>query len=59
MANTDRVVFTKEMKKDYTILMPNMLYMHFKVMMPIFNTCGYHAVLLENEDRSVIEAGLK
>ncbi len=59
MANTDRVVFTKEMKKDYTILVPNMLHMHFKVMVPIFNTCGYKCVLLENEDRSVIEAGLK
>ena len=59
MANIDRVVFTKEMKKDYTILVPNMLHMHFKVMVPIFNTCGYHCVLLENEERSVIEAGLK
>ena len=59
MANTDRVVFTKEMKKDYTILVPNMLHMHFKVMVPIFNTCGYKCVLLENEDRSVVEAGLK
>ena len=36
-----------------------MLHMHFKVMVPIFNTCGYKCVLLENEDRSVIEAGLK
>ena len=59
MADTNRVIFTKEMKKDYTILVPNMLHMHFKVMVPIFNTCGYHCVLLENEDRSVIEAGLK
>ena len=57
MANTDRVVFTKEMKKDYTILIPNMLHMHFKVMVPILNTGGYNCVLLENEDRSVIEAG--
>ena len=59
MEQTGRVVFTKEMKSSYTILVPNMLHMHFKVMVPIFNTCGYHAVLLENEDRSVIEAGLK
>ena len=59
MANTDRVVFTKEMKKEYTILIPNMLHMHFKVMVPILNTGGYKCVLLENEDRSVIEAGLK
>ena len=56
---TDRVIFTKEMKKDYTILLPNMLSMHFKILVPILNTCGYKAVLLENDDRAVIEAGLK
>ena len=32
MAKEERVLFTKEMKKDYTILIPNMLHMHFKVM---------------------------
>ncbi len=55
----DRIVFTKEMKKDYTILLPNMLPMHFKILSQILNTSGYRTVLLENDDRSVIEAGLK
>ena len=59
MEKTERIVFTKEMKKDYTILLPNMLSMHFKILTPILNTCGYKAELLENDDRAVIEAGLK
>ena len=57
--DTDRVLFTKEMKKDYTILLPNMLPMHFRILEKIFNTCGYKCILLQNDDHSVIEAGLK
>ena len=55
----ERVLFTKEMKKDYTILLPNMLPVHFKLLEKIFNSHGYRTVLLENNDRAVIEAGLK
>ena len=57
--DTDRVIFTKEMKKDYTILLPNMLPMHFKIMAEVFRQYGYHAELLENDGRDVIECGLK
>ncbi|MBR6726773.1 MAG: 2-hydroxyacyl-CoA dehydratase [Clostridia bacterium] len=57
--NEGRVIFTKEMRKTHTILVPNMLHMHFKLLVPIFNTCGYKCELLENDDHSVIEAGLK
>ena len=46
---TDRVIFTKEMKKDYTILLPNMLPMHFKIMAQVFRQYGYRAELLEND----------
>ena len=57
--DTDRILFTKEMRKDYTILLPNMLPMHFKIMAEIFRQYGYHAELLENDGRDVIECGLK
>ena len=57
--NQDRVIFTKEMRKTHTILVPNMLHMHFKLLIPVFNACGYKAELLENNDHSVIETGLK
>ena len=56
---TERVIFTKQMKKDYTILLPNMLPMHFKIMSATFKTFGYKAVLLENSGHDVIECGLK
>ncbi|MBE6702522.1 MAG: 2-hydroxyglutaryl-CoA dehydratase [Ruminococcaceae bacterium] len=55
----DRILFTKEMKKDYTILLPNMLPMHFKIMSAAFRIYGYKAVLLENDGHDVIECGLK
>ena len=57
--NSDRVLFTKKMKKDYTLLLPQMLPMHFKILEQILTTCGYRCKLLENDDHSVIEAGLK
>ncbi len=59
MEQNERIIFTKEMKKTHTILLPNMLPMHFKILSQILNTCGYRTILLENDDRAVIEAGLK
>ncbi|MBR4979290.1 MAG: 2-hydroxyacyl-CoA dehydratase [Clostridia bacterium] len=44
---------------DYTILVPTMLPMHFKIMTGILRAFGYNAVLLENCDPSVTEYGLK
>ena len=56
---TKRVIFTKEMKRDYTILLPNMLEMHFKIMAEIFRQYGYRVELLQNEGQEVIDCGLK
>ena len=56
---TERVLFTKEMKKDYTILLPNMLEMHFKIMTEIFCHNGYRVELLQNSGQAVIDCGLK
>ena len=56
---TQRVIFTKEMKRDYTILLPNMLEMHFKIMAEIFRHDGYRVELLQNEGQGVIDCGLK
>ncbi|MBQ3056079.1 MAG: 2-hydroxyacyl-CoA dehydratase, partial [Clostridia bacterium] len=47
------------MKRDYTILLPNMLEMHFKIMAEIFRNYGYKVELLQNEGQSVIDCGLK
>ncbi len=52
--------FTKEMKEDYTILIPNMLPMHFELLTAVFELFGYkNTVVLKNESRSVIDEGLK
>lgn len=52
-------VFTEEMKKDYTILIPTMLPRHFKIMIGIMKSYGYKAELLENMGPGVITEGLK
>ena len=56
---TERVLFTKEMRQDYTILLPNMLEMHFKIMSQIFRHNGYRVELLQNSGQAVVDCGLK
>lgn len=56
---TKRVQFTEDMKKDYTILVPNMLPIQFKLIISILENYGYHLELLENRGKSVVEQGLK
>ncbi len=53
------IPFTKEMKKEYTILIPTMLPMHFKLIISVLQTYGYKCDLLESSGPSVTEAGLK
>ncbi len=57
--DTDRVVFTKQMRKDYTLLLPQMLPIHFELIQEVFTNNGYKAELLTNEGPSVIREGLK
>ena len=57
MAN--RIEFTQAMKREYTILMPNMLPVHLRLIGSVFELHGYKMVLLENEGPAVVEAGLK
>ena len=55
----DRIEFTQEMKRDYTILIPNMLPVHLRLVRDVFKLHGYNMVLLDNEGPAVVEAGLK
>lgn len=41
-----RVVFTEEMRKNYTILAPQMSPIHFDILMPALSACGYNLVQL-------------
>ena len=55
----NRISFTKEMKKDYTILIPDMASIHFKLLKSVLQTSGYKVEILRNEGPSVVEEGLK
>ena len=52
-------VFTPEMKETHTILIPDMLPVHFKLISSILNQYGYKTELLRNDGRSVVDEGLK
>ena len=54
-----RLLFTKEMRKEYTILVPNMLPIHFGIIRHIFDIEGYHMALLNNSGERVKSLGLK
>ena len=58
-ASIDKVVFTKEMRKDYTILCPQMSPFHFSTLDRVFNTCGYHLEVLPNDNKGAVDVGLK
>ncbi len=54
----NRVLFTKEMRKDYTILCPQMSPIHFDLLEPAIRACGYKIEILP-ESRSAVDVGLK
>ena len=55
----NKKVFTKEMRKDYTILIPMMIPIHFELLEPAVNSCGYNMVLLRECTQHTVETGLK
>ena len=54
-----KVPFTEEMRKDYTILCPQMSPIHFDLIGPAFAACGYHFEVLSNDNKQSIDMGLK
>lgn len=54
-----KVPFTKEMRKDYTILCPQMSPIHFDLIEPAFRSCGYNIEVLDNDNKSAVDVGLK
>jgi predicted nucleotide-binding protein (sugar kinase/HSP70/actin superfamily) len=51
--------FTEDMIKTHTILVPDMLPIHFKMLCRIFEAEGYKMELLQNDSRAVVDEGLK
>ena len=55
-----RAEFTKEMKEaGYTLLCPQMSPIHFELLEPVFRQAGYNIVLLDSDNRSAVDMGLK
>lgn len=54
-----KVEFTQAMRKDYTILVPNMLPIHFKLIIAILKNYGYNMELLETKGPSIAQMGVK
>lgn len=52
-------VFTKAMKKTYTILIPDMLPIHFSLISSVLNQYGYHTEILHLSGDEVKEEGLR
>ncbi|HIT65081.1 MAG TPA: 2-hydroxyacyl-CoA dehydratase [Candidatus Ventrimonas merdavium] len=55
----NRVVFTKDMKKEYTLLCPQMSPIHFDLIEPAVRAYGYKIEVLQNDSRAAIDVGLQ
>lgn len=54
-----RVEFTKEMRKDYTLLVPQMSPIHFEFLEPALKACGYNVKVLQQGGMDDVNTGLK
>ena len=59
LLDDDPVIFTREMKKDYTILMPQMAPLHFSIFEPILRQEGINIEVLHDTGHKVVNEGLK
>ncbi|WP_271715667.1 2-hydroxyacyl-CoA dehydratase [Anaeromicropila herbilytica] len=54
-----RVIFTEEMKKNYTILCPLMSPIHFDLVESALRSSGYNLKVLSNSNKTAVDVGLK
>ncbi len=57
--NVTKIPFTKQMKKDYTILIPQMAPIHFDLLAAAVKASGYNVELLRDCTQNTVETGLK
>ena len=55
----NKKIFTKEMRKNYTILCPQMAPIHFELLETAMQSSGYNLVLLRDCTQNTVETGLK
>ena len=53
------LLFTKEMKEEYTLLMPQMLPVHFGMLQKLLQNDGYRVEMLTTNHRGIVDEGLK
>lgn len=53
-----RMSFTKEMRKNHTILAPQMSPIHFDFIADVMKVCGYNLEVLPSVDAAAVDAGL-
>lgn len=54
-----KVDFTKEMKEEYTILVPDIFPMHMKLLKRIFKMYGYNVEVMHYQGKEVLDKGLQ
>ncbi len=54
-----RKIYTKRMKRDFTLILPQMSPIHFQFLEPALNHSGYRVELLPSVDKYAVEEGLK
>ena len=54
-----RLLFTKEMKEEYTLLMPQMLPVHFGMFQKLLQMEGFKVDMLTTNHRAIVEEGQK
>ncbi len=57
--NYETPIFTKQMKKDHTILVPQMSPIHSKFLGPVLSNAGYKIEILPAVDKKAIDEGVK
>ncbi|MBE5891453.1 MAG: 2-hydroxyglutaryl-CoA dehydratase [Lachnospiraceae bacterium] len=55
----ERVVFTEEMRKNYTIICPQMSPIHFDIILPALCAAGYDIVIPDVPAKECVDVGLK
>lgn len=55
----DRVIFTEEMRKNYTLLCPQMSPIHFDILHSALSANGYNVEILGNDNHTAVDVGLK
>ncbi len=55
----NRIIFTKEMKKNHTILVPQMSPVHFDILSYAFKSEGYNFEVMPSVDTKAVDEGLR